>query len=171
MASSGFNYSQDGKNWISYNEGLPQDLNTTPPNHTYYTHDVYAVDGNDQYIFAGTKEGIFRSEKSNLSWVNLYSIAGNKKVNALLCIDSNVFMSTENNIFRSTDNGSSWVLSHQFSSGNTISKLQNINDTIFASTLQDGIYSTSDLGVTWQSMNEGLNNLSAFSITKHKNTF
>lgn len=171
MESSGFYYSSDGKKWINFNEGLPQDMKITPPNYTYYTHDVFTVEGNDQYIFVGTKEGIFRSAKSNLSWVALKSNVENKKVNALLCKDSTVFMATENKIYRSFNNGNSWELSRTLSSGNTTLKLKNINDTIFALTLLEGIYISTDFGNTWSAHNSGLNNLSTYSITKHKNIF
>lgn len=168
---SGFSYSSDGKNWINFNDGLPSDLRTSYPNNVYYTNDVYALDGNDRYIFAGTKKGIFRSAKSNLNWSVLNSNANDKKVNALLCKDSTIFMVSENNIYKSSNNGSSWIVSHTFSVGTTISKLKNINDTIFALTLPEGIYISTDSGNTWTGHNSGLNNLSTYSIAKHKNDF
>lgn len=171
MELSGFSYSSDGKNWIKLNEGLPQDARTLYPNGTYYTHDVFAVDGNDQYIFAGTKKGIFRSAKANLRWSVIAGIAENNKVNALLCKDSFVFMATENKIYKSANNGTTWELSHTFSSGNLVNKLITINDILFALTLRDGVYSSVNLGNSWTANNSGLSNLAANSITKYKNNY
>ena len=171
LESSGFYYSGDGKNWTSYNEGLPRDGHTSTSNTIYYTFDLFAIDGNEKYIFVGTKEGIYRTLKSILSWSITNSNLDNTKVNAILCNDSVVFIAKENKIYQSDNNGTSWKLSHTFSSGNSINGLIAINDSIFALTKHEGIYLSTDFGDDWTALNNGLKNLSAFSITEHKNKF
>jgi photosystem II stability/assembly factor-like uncharacterized protein len=172
LESSGFNYSGDGKNWTSYNENLPREEHTSTSNTTYYyTYDLFAIDGNEKYIFVGTKEGIYRTLKSNLSWSAINSNLDNTKVNAILCKDSVVFIAKGNKIYQSDNNGTSWKLSHTFSTDNRIIKLIVINDSIFALTKLEGIYISSKFGNDWVANNNGLKNLSTFSITNHKNEF
>lgn len=171
LENSGFNYSSDGKNWISYNEGLPREGHTSTSNTTYFTHDLFSIDGNEKYIFIGTKEGIYRTLKSNLSWSRINNNLDNIKVNAILCKDSIVFIAGENKIYQSNNNGTSWKLSHTFLSNNRINKIIAINDSIFALTKLEGIYKSDNYGNDWVANNNGLKNLSTFSITKHKNEF
>lgn len=171
LEKSGLNYSLDGKKWTSFNDGLPEDYNNIPHNPGYYTHDVFAVTGNDNYIFAGTRTGVFRSEKAVLGWTALSSNPDIKKVNALLCKGSMLILASENKIYRSENNGDSWLLSYSFSSGNTINKLRSINDTLFALSSQEGILLSVDDGITWISSNNALSELAVFSITSHNNEF
>lgn len=171
LENSGFIYSNDGKNWKNYNEGLPSEAHSTTANTTYYTHDLFAINGNEKYIFAGTKKGIYRTLKSNLSWTAINNNLDNNKVNAILSKDSVVFIAKENKIYKSENNGTSWKLSHSFSAGNTINKLIAINDSIFALTKLEGIFISNNSGNDWAANNNGLKNLSTFSIAKHKNEF
>jgi len=171
LENSGFNYSSDGKNWKSYNEGLPREAHTSTSNTTYYTNDLFAIDGDEKYFFVGTKKGIYRTLKSNLSWSAINNNTDNIKVNAILCTDSVMFIAKENKIYKSFNDGTSWQLSHTFSSDNRINKLVSIHDSILALTLFEGIYISNNNGIEWTATNNGLTNLSAFSITKHKNDF
>lgn len=171
LEDAGFYYSNNGKNWTSFNDGLPREGHSTTSNTTYYTHDLFAIDGNEQYIFVGTKEGIYRTLKTNLNWSAVNNNLDNIKVNAILCTDSTVFIAKENKIYKSVDNGTTWQLSNTFSSGNRINKLIAINDSIFALTKLEGIYISDNNGTDWAAINNGLKKMSTSSITKHKNQF
>lgn len=171
MEDAGFYYSNNGKNWTNFNDGLPSEGHSTTSNTTYYTHDLFAIDGNEQYIFVGTKEGIYRTLKSTLSWFVINNNLDNIKVNAILCKDSVVFIAKENKIYKSDNNGTTWQLSHTFSSENRINKLLAINDSIFALTRLEGIYISNNNGNNWTANNYGLKSLSTSSISKYKNEF
>lgn len=171
LENSGFYYSNNGKNWTNFNDGLPSEGHTNTSNTTYYTHDLFAIDGNEQYIFVGTKEGIYRTLKTNLNWLAVNNNLDNKKVNAILCKNGTVFIAKENKIYKSDNNGTTWQLSNTFSSDDRINKLIAINDSIFALTKLEGIYVSDNNGTDWTTKNTGLNSLSASGITKHKNQF
>ncbi len=171
LKDAGFYYSNNGKNWTNFNDGLPSERYTTNSNTTYYLHDLFAIDGNEQYIFVGTKEGIYRTRKTNLNWTAINNNLDNTKVNAILCKDSTVFIAKENKIYKSVNDGDTWQLSHKFSSDDRINKLIAINDSIFALTRREGVYVSSNNGTDWSANNTGLKSLSTASITKHKNEF
>jgi len=171
LEDAGFYYSNNGKNWTNFNDGLPSEGHTTTSNTTYYLHDLFAIDGNKQYIFVGTKEGIYRTQKTNLNWTSVNNNLDNIKVNAILCKDTIVFIAKENKIYKSVDNGTTWQLSNTFSSNDRINKLIAINDSIFALTKLEGIYISDNNGTDWTANNNGLKYLSTSSITKHKNQF
>lgn len=171
LEDAGFYYSDNGKNWTNFNDGLPREGHTTTSNTTYYTHDLFAIDGNGQYIFVGTKEGIYRTRKTNLNWSAVNNNQDKIKVNAILCMDTLVFIARENKIYKSVNNGETWQLSYSFSSDDRIHKLMAVNDSIFAFTKLEGIYISDNHGTDWAANNNGLRNLSASGITKHKNQF
>ncbi len=168
---SGFLYTDDGKNWKSFNNELPKDARLHHPNITYYTYDSYAVDGNTDYIFIGTKNGIYRSQKINLNWIPKNNNLISSKIDAILCKDSVVFMSTKNKIYKSNDNGENWLLSDSILPENRIKKLELIKDTIFAISDNQGLLTSANLGVTWEFINPGLNNINLNCIINFNNTY
>ncbi len=170
LEDGGFYYSNNGKNWNKFNDGLPSEIYYETSG-IFYTYDLFAIDGNEQYIFAGTKEGIYRTLKTNLNWSVVNNNLDNIKVNAILCKDSIVFIAKENKIYKSVNNGTTWQLSNTFSSDDRINKLIAINDSIFALTKLEGIYVSNNNGIDWTAKNTGLKSLSTSSITKHKNQF
>jgi photosystem II stability/assembly factor-like uncharacterized protein len=164
----GFNYSPDGRNWKSFNEGLPKDTNTNYPSGTYYTYNVFAAGGNSQYLFIGTKSGIYRSQKSLLSWMLLPS-GGKKKVNAIFCRDTTLLMASENILYRSNDNGTTWLVSKAFKTSTIINRISCLGDTLFAFTSAEGIYISTNRGKTWIPDNFGLTTQAPSGIARHRN--
>jgi len=166
----GFNYSSNGTNWQSFNTGLPQDTLFGP----YITPGcvvckVLAVDADNDYIFAGTKTGLFRSPKSGYHWTRITEI--NDEVNSIECLDSVIIFAANNNVYRSEDKGDTWTLIHSFSSGNAINRIKEINDTLFILTQLEGVFYSDDLGTTWSGQNNGLQDLKTKGIAIHNNEF
>jgi len=169
---SGFKLSQNGTNWTTINSGLPFDVVYMPfyP-YSFNTYDAYAVDGNNDYIFVGAKDGIYKSSKANINWVNSNNGLANQKVNAIYCRDSIVIIAMNNNIYKSNNNGNSWALTHAYAmSTTTTNKIKNINDTLYILSRNEGIYFSVNFGDTWMACNNNLANLSIGGLTNYNGT-
>lgn len=165
----GFQYSSDGKKWQSYNEGLPKITHTIPRStEVYYSYNAFTVNGNDNYLFVGASNGLYRSSKTSLKWINVSADMITGLVNAIYCQGPMVMVASENKVYKSENNGDTWQLIHTFSANTTINKIEGIDGTVYVLTNQEGLYLSNDMGMTWMAHNNGLMSQSVNCITKHK---
>ena len=133
--------SDNGKNWISLNDGL-----TNPA--------VTRLAVNGTRIFAGTEGGgVFVSDNGGQTWASSNTGLTNLKINQLLVHDDHVFAGTEQGLFVSADGGSSWEatpLTDQF----IIDAKGNGNDILVAT--RDGLQRITRSGSDWILHNDGL---------------
>jgi photosystem II stability/assembly factor-like uncharacterized protein len=137
-----FRSSNNGKSWSEINSGISGKI-------------ICRLSANSNFIFAGTWWGIDRSSDNGNSWNNIHN---NLNTEVLLTKDTYVFgVGGYKDLFISTDNGDSWKDNNEL-------KVKKINsmvfsDTdIFAGTRDKGIYRSSNNGLSWTQVNNGLPN-------------
>jgi hypothetical protein len=131
----------------------------------------------DSNLFAGTQDGLFRSQNGGRSWMKsdaglTYIITSpgfpTQAVSALTVCDQNIIAgSVAHGIFLSSNNGSTWSA---VDSGLTIDGWFVVRDfavvssTVFAAT-DRGVYRSVNHGKTWVAVNNGITDLNLKSIT------
>lgn len=74
-------------------------------------NEITCLGGNGEYLYAGTKRGLFRSGDRAGSWANVFRTITPEK-SSILCIETGlrgaIFIGTERGIFASDDAGSRW---------------------------------------------------------------
>ena len=118
----------------------------------------YAV---DQTIFVGSIRGVFRSNDSGLSWVQVgysdYEVSS-LAISPSFQSDNTLFASTGGGgIFKSVDGGNQWLkvnngIDDLIVNSLSISPDYEIDETIFAGTKWGGIYKSIDGGNSWSFM-------------------
>jgi len=85
-------------------------------------------------------------------------------------INSNgdIFISGGCGFLRSTDDGESWTGQAPSVFSHTAITINSLNH-VFVGTMQDGIYRSTDNGMTWNKINEGLTSLYVYSLATHQN--
>ncbi len=152
--SSGLHKSIDtAKSWTSYFPGLDSGTRIY----------ALAVDRNN-VVWAGSDRYIFKSTDNGSSWVKVPFDTLCPDITSLLILrDGTMFAGSKTykcGIFRSTDDGVTWE--RAFSGLNmenydyVFSMLESPNGNIFASTSADGVYFSSDKGLTCQRINNGI---------------
>jgi photosystem II stability/assembly factor-like uncharacterized protein len=146
------------KNWSFVNNGLPDDTNV----------ESLAICGTD--IFATTNEGVFLSSDNCANWIKLkHDLLEDNDVRMLVISGTNIFAATESGVLLSTDNGKNWVVQnapkYEPSNGVVVVRMLSIfsdveflaiNGTnIFAAAFK-GLFFSSDNGVNWAAINNGL---------------
>ena len=149
----------NGENWTSVSTGL-----TICP-----TFSLAMVGLN---LFAGTPCGIYMSDDSGSSWNPVINGLTNSSVNSLAVYGSDIFAGTDtdfddnNGMFISNDLGTNWTPISLFADENRSVYDFAISATdIFVGTGGDGVFMSTDNGITWTQVNTGLTNKSVASLT------
>ena len=125
-----------------------------------------AIEGDNNYIFAGTDGGVFLSVDRGATWIarnNGLSGLG-LTVNSLAIEGDNnyIFAGTDGGVFLSVDRGATWIARNNGLSGLglTVNSLaiEGDNNYIFAGT-DGGVFLSVDRGATWIARNNGLSGL------------
>ena len=119
-----------GNNWISVNNGLPDDKITSME---YYNGS----------LLAGTKNsGIYKSDDEGESWYQpSLDISDNTEIRCLYGFENFVFTGTgTGRIYVSLDNGSSWVVLFQNETENPVLSLCVFDDYLYASVNGSGVW-------------------------------
>jgi photosystem II stability/assembly factor-like uncharacterized protein len=120
-----------------------------------------SIAGDSNSIFVGTYDGVYELTNSMHDWVNKLSLTD---VRSLLYFDSTLIAGTSTgNVFISTDNGSSWMSSSN-PSWNIMFTVIHWGATLFVGTAT-GVYVSTDLGMNWHAINDGLTNPIVRSLT------
>jgi photosystem II stability/assembly factor-like uncharacterized protein len=137
--------SDQGDNWNSINTEFSENIKIT-------TIEIY---GNR--IVLGTKEnGIYYSEVENISWKSFNSGIAEDEITGFCITRNKLFASTMNSgIYVTEDFNDKWYARNQNIIHFSISYLYSDSKNIFAITPM-GIMYSSDNGVEWSSINEGL---------------
>ena len=113
------------------------------------------------YIFAGTDNGIFRSQDAGKNWQpqGVSDGLSDRVVNALVIVEVagniSIFAGTDNGVFRSQDNGNNWVEINNGLANTKVTSLLTDENYIFAGT-ENGIYRSENQGESWE--DKGLQN-------------
>jgi photosystem II stability/assembly factor-like uncharacterized protein len=137
--------SDNGKNWESYDYGLE---NTG----------VLAFEVNGTNIFAGTDNGVFLLEDSDIaenhSWTQPDRGAMSRPINSFAESGTNLFAGGYG-IFLSTDSGRNWIDKTNGLEDSSINALAAIGTNIFVAT-DSGIFHSTDSGTHWNLSDSGL---------------
>jgi len=150
---NGIFFSSDrGANWSRRDSGLYNDV--------YPHNNVLCMTAEGSVIFASVNDGrIFFSTDTGKSWK--YYISNGWSVECLVTMDSTLFAGWVG-ISASTDTTKSWV---HLNSGLTdtvyhnffyIESVAAVDNYLFAGTLDNGLYASSDQGMSWKAENSGL---------------
>jgi ligand-binding sensor domain-containing protein len=154
-AGYGVYYSSDnGANWVVFNSGLP------------ISPIVYSLVRKGNRLFAATVQGVYYSDDNGVNW----NSAGNElldyKVWAINLSGNNLIAGTDTSgIFISNNNGDSWTkLQNDFSTAQ-VRELFCSGGNVFAGFgFGWGIYHSSDNGLNWISVGQGLAPLYTFVL-------
>ncbi len=153
-----FRMSFDGTNMQYFNNGLPGYIMYDPyGNQIGVTHNVLAVNKTDSFFFAGTTSGIYRSDLSLNNWVHVGASNFSFTCHVIKVIGDTIYTFIGYSIFYSADNGNNW--SQLFSSQSYITDFIKEDSTLYASTENNGVFYSSDYGLTWSAINTGLPDL------------
>ena len=127
------------------------------------THCIITQSGN---LYAGTDIGVFVSSDNGVSW----KAANNGlriRINALVFVGTNLFaassaIASTSGVYVSSDNGLTWSATPL--TNVPITSLVCAGTNLFAGGLNDGVYISTNTGVTFQKVNNGLSNLMITSM-------
>jgi photosystem II stability/assembly factor-like uncharacterized protein len=100
-------------------------------------------------VFAGTDNGVYRSTDQGNTWQQVFKGA---QANGFTRLHDRIYVALSNGALMTTDEGISWKYIYQPRSLHDIS---NDGTNIYAMTLGDGLLTTGNDGVTWESINHG----------------
>jgi hypothetical protein len=143
-------------NWTAANTGL-----------TYKRINALAVKG--PYLFAGAdRKGLFRSDDNGITWNSANSGISGEQVIALGVNGNDIYVSTNMGIFQSTNNGSTWTKVNFGFENNFVQAFAFFNGSIFLPYINlngsASVLTSSDKGLSWKDVGEGLPDMSIFSL-------
>jgi photosystem II stability/assembly factor-like uncharacterized protein len=125
------------------------------------------VDGNK--IFTADGQNCYVSTDDGLTWTTINGLVGGGEY-SLYCSGNLVIASGANKIFRSLNQGVTFTpipISFGFGAVN-INTFAAIGSTLFLGNTYDGVYKSTDIGLTWTPVNTGIGpkNISASTVTQ-----
>lgn len=160
VLGSGLFKSEDlGLNWQLINTGFYHPKSAP----------VYILFSSNNDIYAALQfGGIYKSVDNGLSWVKIFNQTSNNPVISLNSLGF-IYTNHDNAISKSTDNGNTWTLLNNFDSNvNTITITP--NDNILAGTYYDGIFRSTDDGITWSKVST-VSTITSFAVNSQKYIF
>ncbi|HNW88922.1 MAG TPA: T9SS type A sorting domain-containing protein [Bacteroidales bacterium] len=157
-----------GSTWNSYNTGLPTDTLWNPWIGTYYQTNVTAIEVLNNYIFCGTKKGVYRNSTNLSNWTGVNSGLSLSVVTFVKAFNDTLYTAISNSLFRSADYGNSWNL--VYTAPSNISTILAYNFGMYIGTTGDGVYYSSDNCVHWSSLNMGLTDLKINVLANYDST-
>jgi photosystem II stability/assembly factor-like uncharacterized protein len=141
-------------NIITFYSLQGQWVRTTGP-----TGAIYSLAASGNNLFAGNNTGkIFGSTDNGVNWNIVYS-GSPTRTDAIAISDTNIFAATGAGILLSTNNGASWTASGLSNSEPQALAVYNDgagNTNLFAGTFHNGVFKSTDNGVSWSPVNSGL---------------
>jgi choice-of-anchor A domain-containing protein/uncharacterized repeat protein (TIGR01451 family) len=128
---------------------------------------IYTLVYSGNNIYAGTMGGkIYKSTNNGTSWTVINTGMNVGYIWSLNVAGNYVFAATELGVYKY--DGSTWTLTSL--SGKDVHALTSVNGIIYAGTWGYGVYKSSDYGITWTQINNGLGGFLALqSITSTSN--
>lgn len=147
----------NGNNWVTINNGLAGGA--------MYSLSVDPA-GN---LFGGSfNAGIFRSTNNGTNWTRVY-ISLAVVWGFAISSDGTIFAGTDfEGVVRSTDGGTGWS-QVGLTGRDVLSLTVNPTGTVFAGRRGDGVYRSSNRGDSWTPVNNGLGNLTVWSLMTNAN--
>lgn len=160
-----YKYSDDGVSWSTHNSGLPADIVWTPSGQQLFFYIVTDIEVTDNYIFCGTKKGVYRSTGQLTQWTGVNSGLPLEMVTLIEAFNDTLYTVIANTLYRSTNEGTSW--STLYTSPSNITSLEINNQGIYLGTANNGIIRSLNNGVSWNPFNSGLTDLSVNALSNY----
>ncbi len=120
--------------------------------------DIKSIFVDNNNIFLGTYGGVFLSSNNGLNWTNANSgIPANELVNCFASSGNNMYAGTfSGNFYTTSDNGNNWtIINTSLPPYSGFSSIIVNGNEIIAGTFR-GAYISSDSGISWSGINNGL---------------
>jgi len=152
-----FKSGNNGTMWNAYNTGLPSDSLWNPWVGTYYETTVTDIEVSNNFIYCGTKKGVYRNTANLNNWTGINSGLPLSLVTLIKEIDNTLFTVVGNSLYKSENFGNNWTL--VYTAPSNITSILKYNNGMYISTMSNGIYyATGNLAI-WNSINSGLTDL------------
>ena len=109
-------------------------------------------------LFAGTDNGIYRSSDRGNTWEYLWK---GVQVNGFTEMNDKIFAALMNGAIMTNDDGANWKYIYK---PHTLHDISTDGERIFAMTLGDGLKKSSNDGMTWEKINNGLGTLNLYTF-------
>ncbi len=118
------------------------------------------IQSNGTVLFVtSNKKGLYRSFDSGISWeLSKDTIISNASI-SILSVDDSILIAYDSQakrLYRSANNGDTWEIIPIGFDGYIVS-LKSMGNVVFVGTESKGIFRSTDIGVTWTSVNTGIN--------------
>ncbi len=163
-----YKYSFDGTSWSTYNSGLPSDIVWDPfSGQPLYLYIVTDIEVSENYIFCGTKKGVYRNTGQLTQWSSVNTGLPLEMVTLIEAFNDTLYTVIANTLYRSVNDGTSW--STIYTSPSNITSLEINNQVIYLATASNGIIRSLNNGVSWNSFNTGLTDLNVNVVSNYGN--
>ncbi len=132
-----------------------------------YGADVTSVLIHNDYKFAGTRNGIYRSSIETNEWQSNNDILKGNWIEALIADTKNIYAGTNHGLYKTSDEGISW--SPAGLSNRIITSLAIKDSLLFVGTV-NGIFVSSDRGLTWKEIDSGFTSTNVVTFAIHSET-
>lgn len=125
----------------------------------------------DDVVFIGTNgNGIYRSEDYGETWENVLvkTEPWSLNINSITGRDSVLLASSGNRVYRSTDLGLTWEVLDVGSNEIYLDPIHIHDEHVFAGTLNKGLFRSSDLSESWESLMDSLPSEAVYSISSNQ---
>jgi photosystem II stability/assembly factor-like uncharacterized protein len=144
----------DGLNWSAAKNGIPNSL-------------IYSLTTKDNNLFAGTDFGVYLSTNNGLNWSKSSNgIPDTYNITNFIVIDSIIFAGGYGGVYVSTNNGENWTINNNGFIGPylVVTGFCITKSTLFVGLYTNGIYFSSDYGLSWGVSDSGLTNNDIISL-------
>jgi photosystem II stability/assembly factor-like uncharacterized protein len=119
----------------------------------------------ENILFAGTDKGIYKSLDGGDRWEHVWK---GVQVNGFTEVKNKIFAALMNGAIMTIDGGVNWKYVYK---PHTLHDISTDGERIFAMTLGDGLKKSSNDGLTWEKVNNGLGtlNLYTFEVKRFEN--
>ncbi len=162
--SAGVYSSSNGSDWNNINNGIPGEWLPTGPLDSVYQTFTHSICASPNYLFVGTNNGVFRTDKSSIAWSDFSTGLPDTTYTYLEAKGDTVFAVSHNLIYRTVDAGLNWTLNQSLNSGTEVNRIRIFNDSVFVLTDSEGLLLSTDFGDSWMAQNNGLTSLNVNDI-------
>ena len=161
-----FRSTDKGISWEQKNSGLPVKVFTLPHGGgTVYWTFVHSVSSIDHYVFAGTEQGIYRCDSSDMKWQKISdTILGLPQIDHIKSYGNEVYAVADKVAYISKDTGSTWSIFLKAPA--KINYIEKIDSIVYLSIYSKGIVTYSSSNGKWDTLNNGLLDKNINLITK-----
>lgn len=132
-----------GNTWTEVNSGIQAEARIT------------SIVSNRNAIFAGSaSNGIFKTTNGGANWTEINSGLINTQICQLTVMDTKLLAVTIDGVFKSDNDGKNWAA--DTSSLENVNCFVVVNNQLLAGTDDNGIYLSSDYGISWTSLSSGI---------------